>query len=376
VEAQQQFDAHLQPACPSQLTAPVLHEVLNYKPLAEHIYGGKGVGSQGDGTAQFIVRDEESQKKVVEIIERDLKMPCLDLVLRSRARVRRAVIPAAGFGTRLFPATKAIKKELFPVIDRDGRIKPVILSIVEEALNAGIEEVCVVVQAQDRDLFEDFFGSPPEIENYNKLSQENKAYNEYLLDIGRRVTFVSQEAQEGFGHAVYCARQWVGGEPFLLLLGDHLYASRTDSSCAKQVLDEYDRSGKSVVGLKVTPSSDIHNFGCVGGEWLERDEALSVTEFMEKPDAGYAGKHLHVEGMEPDMFLTVFGLYVLRPTVFEYLEEHIKHNVREKGEFQLTSCLERLRQEDGFVGRIVEGSRFDIGLPESYRQTVIDFRNA
>ncbi|MDD5522344.1 MAG: UTP--glucose-1-phosphate uridylyltransferase [Kiritimatiellae bacterium] len=298
------------------------------------------------------------------------------MVLRSGLRVRKAVIPAAGFGTRLFPATKAIKKELFPVIDREGRIKPVILAIVEEAISAGIEEVCVIVQSADREIFEDFFASPPAIENYNKLSAESKKYNEYLMDIGRRVTFVSQDVQEGFGHAVNCAKDWVGNEPFLLLLGDHLYASKTEVSCARQVLDVYEKLGQSVVGLKITPGSEVHNFGCVGGTWIKRDELLSVTEFKEKPDREYAGKHLQIEGMEKDVFLSVFGLYVLKPSIFDYLQENIRHNLREGGEFQLTSCLDRLRQEDGFAACVIQGSRFDIGLPESYRQTVIDYRMA
>ena len=119
-----EFDKHLIPACPSQLTAPVLHEVLNYEPIQPYIWGGKGVGSQGDGSAQFIVKDEASQQRVIEIIERDLEMSCLKLVIEAGRHVRKAVIPAAGFGTRLFPASKAMKKELFPVIDKSGRAKP------------------------------------------------------------------------------------------------------------------------------------------------------------------------------------------------------------------------------------------------------------
>jgi len=286
------------------------------------------------------------------------------------------VVPAAGFGTRLFPASKAIKKELFPIVDHTGRVKPVIMSIVEEAVDSGIEEVGIVVQARDLDLFEEFFGTPPPIEHYNKLSNEDKKYNDYLMEIGRRVTFIPQEAQEGFGHAVYCARDWVGGEPFLLLLGDHLYASDTGVPCARQVLDVYDRLGLSVLGLKTTTTAEIHHYGCMTGTWLDPDSVLSISEFYEKPDADYARKHLHVDGMPEDVFFVVFGQYVLKPAIFDYLEEHITHNVRERGEFQLTSCLDRLRQEDGFAGYVVKGHRFDIGQPEVYRQTVIDFRNA
>lgn len=375
-KAQTEFDAHLRPACPSQLTAPILHKVLTYGPIQPHVLGGKGVGSQGDGTAQFIVKDADCQQKVVEIVERDLRMPCLKLVIQSGRRVRKAVIPAAGFGTRLFPASKAIKKELFPIIDREGRAKPAIMAIVEEAVSAGIEEVCIIIQSGDKELFEEFFGTPPRIENYNKLSKENQDYCRYLLDLGRRVTFVTQDIQEGFGHAVYCTREWLKNEPFLLMLGDHLYASNSETSCARQLLDVYDRVGHSVVGLKVTHADEIRNFGCVTGLWEEKDSVLTVTEFCEKPSLEYARKHLHVEGMEDDLFLTIFGQYVLTPEVFEYLEEHIAHNIRERGEYQLTSCLDRVRQEHGFAGYVVKGRRFDLGLPEAYRQTVIDFRNA
>ena len=374
--AQTEFDKHLIPACPSQLTAPVLHKVLNYEPIQPYIWGGKGVGSQGDGSAQFIVKDEESQERVIEIIEQDLEMSCLKLVIEASSHVRKAVIPAAGFGTRLFPASKAMKKELFPVIDSSGQAKPAIMAIVEEAINAGIEEVCLIVQSGDTELFESFFKTPPPIEHYNKLSKENKTYCDYLLELGSRVTFVTQDVQEGFGHAVYCAREWVGNEPFLLMLGDHLYGSDEEKCCAQQVVEAYEQVGHSVVGLKKTPIEQLSNFGCVTGVWKEVDSLLSVTEFYEKPDPEYAMEHLHIDGMDIDQFLTVFGIYVLQPQIFEFLEQNITHNLRERGEFQLTSCLDELRKADGFSGYVVKGRRFDIGLPEEYRQTVIDFRNA
>ena len=376
IRAQTEFDKHLIPACPSQLTAPVLHKVLNYEPIQPHIWGGKGVGSQGDGSAQFIVKDEESQQRVIEIIEQDLKMSCLKLVIEAGSHVRKAVIPAAGFGTRLFPASKAMKKELFPIIDSSGQAKPAIMAIVEEAIEAGIEEIALIVQQGDIELFESFFKTPPPIEHYNKLSKENKAYCDYLLELGSKVAFVTQDVQEGFGHAVYCAKEWVGNEPFLLMLGDHLYGSDEERCCARQVVEAYEQVGHSVVGLKETPIEHLSNFGCVTGVWKEEDTLLSVTEFYEKPDPEYAMEHLHVDGMDVDQFLTVFGIYVIQPQIFEFLEQNIAHNLRERGEFQLTSCLDELRKAEGFSGYVVKGKRYDIGLPEEYRQTVIDFRNA
>lgn len=374
--AQTEFDRYVAPACPSQLTAPELHRVLAYPPLQPYVWGGKGVGSQGDGCAQFVARDRECQLKAMEIIQRDLGMTCWELIIRSGPRVRKAVIPAAGFGTRLFPATKALKKEMFPIVDSQGIIKPVILAIVEEAIHAGIEEVGVVIQTKDRGMFEEFFCMPPPVENYNKLSAEARAYHGYLMEIGRRITFIPQDSQEGFGHAVYCAREWVGDEPFLLMLGDHLYASDTEVSCARQILDVYEKMGQNTVGLKITPASEVHTFGCVGGSWLEPLRLLSIAEFKEKPTADYARAHLRVDDLEEDHFLSIFGIYALHPRIFDFLEEHIHHNVREGGEFQLTSSLDRLRQEQGFVGYVVAGKRFDIGLPESYREAVLAFRTA
>jgi UTP-glucose-1-phosphate uridylyltransferase/mevalonate kinase len=372
-ESQAAFDRYCIPACPSQLTSPVLHKLLSLPSIQPHILGGKGVGSQGDGTAQLLVKDAATQDRVIGIIESELKMHCLKLTLSSAKKVRKAVIPAAGFGTRLFPATKAMKKELFPIIDRSGVAKPIIQAIVEEAISGDIEEICVIIQKGDRPLFENFFHTPPPVEHYAKLSKEGQKMSGYIINIGHRITFIEQETQNGFGDAVYCARSWVGNEPFLLMLGDHLYASDTDTPCSRQLLDVYGKYGRSVVGLKLTPAELIRHFGTVTGTWVESPKVMSITEFAEKPDIIYAAEHLRMEGMPDDQFCTVFGQYVLSPRIFEFLEEHIAGNIREKGEFQLTSCLDKLRIEDGFMGYLVQGKRFDIGLPQAYLQTLGEF---
>ena len=369
-EAQALFDRYAIPASPEQLSAPVLHRVLHHAPLAPHVWGGKGVGSQGDGTAQLVARSAADQKAAMAILERDLGLSCLSLTLGTGPKVRKALIPAAGFGTRLFPASKATKKELFPVIGRDGVAKPAILLIVEEALNAGIEEVVIVVQEQDLEAFQSFFTTQVSIENFNKLPRRFQEYSRRILEIGRRVTFVTQTGQEGFGHAVYSARMAVGEEPFLLMLGDHLYHSDGPASCARQLLEAYQRSGTSVVGLRRTAESQIANFGTATGVWLEPQRLLNVTEFAEKPTVEYARGNLRVPGLPDGEYLTFFGEYVIGPQIFAYLEEHIRNNVRERGEFQLTSALDRLRQEEGFHGLIIDGRRFDIGLPESYLATL------
>ena len=373
-EAQSAFDRYAIPACPEQLTAPVLHRVLRYEPLLPHIWGGKGIGSQGDGSAQFVARSEADQLALVEIVERELGMSCVKLTIRASHIVRKAVIPAAGFGTRLFPATKAVKKEFFPIVDRDGIAKPALLLIIEEALQAGIEEIIVVVQPEDLDNFRAFFGAQVTPENYDKLPSRLQAYADRILEIGRRLSFIVQPTQEGFGHAVYMAQKAVDNEPFLLMLGDHLYRSDNDTPCARQLVEAYNCSGVSVVGLRRTPETEIDKFGTVTGQWIEEGRLLNVGKLVEKPTPDYARGHLTVAGLPEGEYLTLFGQYIVNPKLFEYLGQQIKGNVRERGEFQLTSALERLRQEDGLMGRLIDGQCFDIGVPEGYLNTLASFR--
>jgi len=374
VEAQANFDRYARPVCPEELTAPVLHRVLGYEPLKPYIYGGKGVGSQGDGTAQLLAKDPQAQDEVIRILEQDLGFPCYKLDIATGPKLRKAVIPAAGFGTRLFPATKAAKKELFPVIDRNGVAKPAILYIVEEALEAGIEEVIIIVQEPDLEEFQAFFNQQITIENFNKLSPSFQEYALRIPEIGRRVKFAIQDKQEGFGHAVYSAREAVGDEPFLLMLGDHISRSDGPLSCAAQLLAAFQRHGVNILGLRRTPESKLASFGTVTGVWIEENHLLNINEFAEKPTVDYARNNLRVPGLPEGEYLTVFGQYIIKPEIFDILSENIGNNVRERGEFQLTSALDRLRRTDGFMGLMIDGRRFDIGLPDSYLETLQAFR--
>jgi UTP-glucose-1-phosphate uridylyltransferase len=233
--------------------------------------------------------------------------------------------------------------------------------------------VIIIVQEGDLEAFSSFFRTQISIENYNKLPRQFQDYARRLLEIGQRVSFIVQPTQEGFGHAIYCAREAVGGEPFLLMLGDHIYRSTSGQSCARQLLEAYQKFGSSIVGLRRTPEDQIANFGSATGVWFEEGKLINVTEFAEKPTVDYARSNLRAPGLSDGEYLTVFGQYILKPKVFEYLEEHILNNVREHGEFQLTSVLDRLRQEDGFMGLMMEGRRFDIGLPRYYLDTLQEF---
>ena len=291
----------------------------------------------------------------------------------SERAVTKALIPAAGFGTRMYPATKALKKELFPIVDRDGRAKPIILAIVEEAIRGGVEEIGIVVQQGDRDLFHDLFKAPPKPELWQKLSSENRAYTEYLQSLGDRITILTQNQQEGFGHAVFCAKDWLDNQPFLLMLGDHLYRSDTEIACAKQILDVYHQVNTSVIGITVMPGEIIHKAGCISGHWQQDRSILEISQIYEKPTLEYAREHLTVSGMAEDEFLGIFGMYVLEPVIFNLLAAEIENEQRYQGEFQLTTCLDQLRQQDGAIAYLVKGKYYDTGMPLFYRQTAIDY---
>ena len=182
-----------------------------------------------------------------------------------------------------------------------------------------------------------------------------------------------QPTQEGFGHAVHSAREAVGGEPFLLMLGDHLYRSHSARSCARQMLETYHQYGRSVLGLRRVPETEVVHYGTASGTWVEANRLLEIARFSEKPSVDYARSNLRVSGLAEGEYLAVFGQYVVKPQLFDYLGDHIDHGLRERGEYQLTSALDRVREKDGFLGLLIEGKAYDIGLPGSYLQTLKEF---
>eukprot|EP00040_Diaphanoeca_grandis_P027218 m.154386 g.154386 ORF g.154386 m.154386 type:complete len:669 (+) comp30888_c0_seq1:88-2094(+) len=391
-EAQAEFDKYAQPACPSELTMPILHSVMSHASILPLVYGIKGVGSQGDGTAQLLCRSAEAQEEVVEILLTDFKMPSLKLSLTSGTGVRTAVIPAAGFGAHNFPATLPVRAEMFPIITESGVAKPIILENVEQLVNAGIERIYIIVQQEDLHSFKRLFETPVSEGNVSKLSKASQEYAAHILKIGERVKFIVQKSQEGFGHAVYCAKDYVGDEPFLLMLGDHVYQSTEEekTSCVQQLISVHKRFQCPVIGLKKTALDDVVRFGAVGGlldrsdpeddgqgafHGHGRTQLVDIHSVVEKPTREYAAEMLTIPNLPQDNVLTMFGLYILPPKIFELLGERIDNNVRDKGEFQFTPALEKLRKDSKLLGCILDGQRFDIGDPESYLETLVALRN-
>lgn len=373
-EAQANFDRKVAPACPEELTSPVLHRVLADETVQSLTYGAKGVGSQGDGTVQFLCKDEVSRAKLSAYLEDVLGMPSFTLTLKPGQSVKRAIIPVAGFGTRLYPATKGLKKDFVPVVDKDGTMKPAILVLLEQLDEAGIDQICLVIGAEERLFYEHFFSPLPE-EHLMKLGEEKRAYEERIAALGRKVTYVEQCDRLGFGHAVYQCRSFTQGEPVLLLLGDMLYQSAEEENCSAQLIRAFENIGKAMVSIHPVAEEDVMHYGILHGLWDDEEErVLKIDQMCEKPTADYAREYLKVRNhRKEEQYFAVFGQYVLTPEVFAELESNIRERKMSHGEYQLTDALDQVREKFGLVGFRPNGRSFDLGLPESYRETVWEY---
>ena len=373
-EFQANFDKKVAPASFKELEAPVLHSVLNDSKVKELVYGCKGVGSQGDGTVQFLAKDEKCQQALIDYLNRERGMEAFSLTLRPQQAVTRAIIPVAGFGTRLYPATKGIKKDFFPILDADGLFKPAIMVLLEQLDASGIEEICLVIGEEEKPMYDALF-SPLSEEHRNKLPAEKRFYEDRLIRIGKKIRYVYQKERRGFGHAVYQCREFTKGEPVLLLLGDMIYESFGPKNCMKQLIDAYEKTGLPVISLHSVPLSDVVHYGIMHGQWENKEETLlKLDAFCEKPSCEYADEFLTTRRKNKrDQYYAVFGQYILTKEVFEVLEKDILDNKTSGGEIQLTSALDKVRERIGMMGLLMNGKSYDIGLPEKYRQTLTEF---
>lgn len=289
------------------------------------------------------------------------------------AKVRKAVITAAGKGTRQYPASTAVQKEMFPMVDRDGLTKPVIQIIGEEAIDSGIEEICIITQPGEEPQYRDYF---KRLDDDMVKSFRGKDWaileSEKLGAFGERLRFAEQHTPEGFGHAVYQAKEFVGDEPFLLLLGDHVYISDVKDRCARQLIKVYETYMlDAVTGVQPTVERLLHLFGTIRGGPIDPAKGIYKAELIiEKPTIDQAREQLATPGLPAGNYLAHFGMHVFSPRIFDSLEYLIKNNLREKGEIQLTAAQEHLRQHtEKYWAVVSQGQRYDTGIPYGLMET-------
>lgn len=376
-EAQSLFDTAVAPMCPDELSSPKLHEVLNDPKILPLVYGGKGVGSQGDGSIQFLAKNAECQQELIEYLNSQ-GMKAYPLTLKPVHTVRKAIIPVAGFGTRLYPATRSVRKDFFPIPDKDGMVKPVILILLEELIQSGIEEVCLVLGSEeDRALYHEFFENPLSDDHLHKLNPEMQEYENHILDIGKKITYVYQKEKRGFGHAVYQAVGFTKNEPVLLLLGDTLYRTDCNKTCALQMIEKYEQYNKLMVSIHPVPLAKVSHYGILSGTWEDKNETeLCVSRMTEKPKASYAEEFLGVRCKNGEhKYMSVFGQYILTPEVFEQLREDIENSVDPYSEIELTSALDKVRERSGMIGVQLQGRMYDMGNFDAYVNCVKEYKN-
>ncbi|NRD76954.1 UTP--glucose-1-phosphate uridylyltransferase GalU [Bacillus sp. BRMEA1] len=266
-------------------------------------------------------------------------------------KVRKAIIPAAGLGTRFLPATKAMPKEMLPIVD-----KPTIQYIVEEAVASGIEDI-IIVTGKGKRAIEDHFDNALELEQ-NLVEKEKYEllkrvqYSTNLADIH----YIRQKEPKGLGHAVWCARNFIGNEPFAVLLGDDIVQS--DTPCLRQLINHYEETFSSVIGVQQVADSETHRYGIIDPAYQE-GRRYQVNNFVEKPKQGTAPSNL-----------AIMGRYVLTPEIFMFLDRQEKGT---GGEIQLTDAIQRLNEIQRVFAYDFEGTRYDVGEKFGFVKTTIEF---
>ena len=268
--------------------------------------------------------------------------------------VKKAIIPAAGFGTRFLPATKAVPKEMLPIVDI-----PTIQYIVEEAVKSGIEEICIITNSYKTCII-DHFDVSFELEAKLQASGDTEH-----LDMVKRISdivsvfAVRQKNPRGLGHAILCAKQFVGDEPVAVLLGDDIVVNKDGNTAIGQLIDVYNETGSSVVGVQTVAHENVNKYGIIDPQETLSKRLLKVKTFVEKPD---------VDKAPSDM--AILGRYILTPDIFTYLEtqEEGKGN-----EIQLTDAIDRLAKEKAVYAYDFEGKRYDVGDKKGFLQAQVEF---
>jgi len=264
--------------------------------------------------------------------------------------VRKAIIPAAGLGTRFLPATKAMPKEMLPIVD-----KPTIQYIVEEAIASGIEDI-IIVTGKGKRAIEDHFDIAFELEQ-NLIEKGKYDLLEKVKEPSKvDIHYIRQKEPKGLGHAVWCARNFIGDEPFAVLLGDDIVQAETP--CLKQLIDQYEQTLSSVIGVKKVPDNETHRYGII--DPLEQHgRRYQVRQFVEKPAPGTAPSNL-----------AIMGRYILTPEIFLFLE---KQEAGAGGEIQLTDAIQKLNEIQRVFAYEFEGKRYDVGEKLGFIKTTIEF---
>ncbi len=265
-------------------------------------------------------------------------------------KITKAIIPAAGLGTRFLPATKAMPKEMLPILN-----KPTIQYIVEEAIASGIEEI-LIVTGKGKRAIEDHFDNNFELEDNLMKKGKFELLEEVRASSRVEIHYIRQKEPKGLGHAVWTARKFIGNEPFAVLLGDDIV--RSEKPCLKQLIDKYNEMQASIIGVQEVPENQTHRYGIIDPK-QQNGRCYGVSKFIEKPLPGTAPSQL-----------AILGRYILTPEIFQFLEEQ---EIGAGGEVQLTDAIQKLNKIQDVYAYNFEGKRYDVGEMTGFIRTTMEF---
>lgn len=266
-------------------------------------------------------------------------------------KIRKAIIPAAGLGTRFLPATKSQPKEMLPIVD-----KPTLQYIVEEAVDSGIEEI-LIITGRNKSSIEDHFDKSLELELELEAKKKYELLNE-VRSISEMINihYIRQKEPKGLGHAVYCAKSFIGNEPFAVLLGDDIVYGK--KPCLKQLIEAYEVYRTTILGVQTVNTNDISKYGIIQGEYI-KESIFKVNSLIEKPSIKNAPSNI-----------AILGRYIITPSIFDILE-NVPPGLG--GEIQLTDALKELSKAESLFAIAFEGTRYDVGDKLGFLQATIDF---
>lgn len=355
------------PIC-DEYQAPLLHQVMNDPEIQKLSYGARGIGSGGDGSIQILAKDLVTQKKILNYLQETLHMEAFPYNIKRTHQIKKAIIPVAGFGTRLYPISRAIRKAFMPINDHNV-MKPIILKLVEELDACGIEEICLVIGQNDQELFDSFFKKSLQDEHLERLDAKTKEYEFNILRIGEKIKYIVQEEQKGFGHAIYLCREFAQNEPVLMILGDTYYTSLGSESCMEQMLNYYDEVHKNIIAIGEIETAEIENVGILTGQWDDQEKTrMTVKKLVEKPKLEYAEEHLR---MEDGKCYGNFGMWIINHYIFDQLEENIKNRITSKNEYQFVDAIAQVVNDIAIKALKIKGKSHDVGNIESYQKTLL-----
>ncbi len=266
-------------------------------------------------------------------------------------KVRKAIIPAAGLGTRFLPATKAQPKEMIPIVD-----KPTIQYIVEEAVAAGIEDI-LIISGRNKRAIEDHFDKSYELEEelHRKGKQDLLSVVQEISNIAN-IHYIRQKEAKGLGHAIYCAKSFIGNEPFAVMLGDDIVASPVP--CIKQLMDVYNEYQTTILGVQKVPLQDVTKYGVIGGTQID-ERVYKVKGLVEKPEVEQAPSNI-----------AILGRYIISPRIFEFLQTATPGK---NGEIWLTDALQSLMEQEAMYAFDFVGDRYDVGDRIGFLKATVEF---